>query len=160
MDPPQWGDFTGDASLSAVPYLHQFPHVRRILVVRHPLEYAGSLLRVGPLKARSQVHGLQTYLDQHYPEIYEEPDELSAALRFWLIWNTLADNYANIRVRLDDLGIYRLFELVGHEPKWPLYDLGPVNVGPLPGAVPRLADVKDDLAREVRNLALYFGWAL
>lgn len=90
-DPPDWGDRRAEASWLAVPFLPDAGRV--ILLVRHPLLCAASLLQItGPIRewARRKI------------EFYH-PDLVSDSVQWWTAWNRRALQYADEVLFLGDL---------------------------------------------------------
>lgn len=124
---PYWGDLVGDSSLAAMPYMAELPGVTKVLVVRHPLDFVSSMLKVGPLLAGVQPAGLQEYLTVTFPDVMTAKNEVEAALRYWLHWNRTARPHAQAVLRIEDLTVPALLAAVGSEALWYTYPLGVVN---------------------------------
>lgn len=156
----RWADgWDGDSSLAAVPFLPRLQHLTRLLVVRHPLTFAGSICRVGPLLERSQPEGLHAYLDDAYPWIADAPDDVAAAIDYWIAWNRAALPHVDRVARIEDLHSFLLLDLLGLHPRWHTFPLPPVNVGPS-GDDPTWDDLDPARADAARTLADELGYDL
>lgn len=156
---PRWGAFEGDSSLAAVPYMLTPGIARRVLLVRHPLGFAGSLLRVGPLLAGSQPDGLTRYLKARHPHVFDTDRETTAALRYWTVWNRQAADHADVVLRIEEVTVADLLVAVERTPRWPTYPVDPTNVGPN-GDDLRWGVQDPETAIDARNLAREFGYNL
>jgi hypothetical protein len=158
-DPPRWGDFEGDSSLAAVPYLIDLPDVIRVLVVRDPFSVVSGFLKAGPFIAGSQPAGMIEYLDQRFPGIRQSKTEAEGALRYWLAWNRTAVQNADVVLRLEDLTVDMLLKAIGREPRWHPYPLGPINQSPsYARGYYEASDIPDYLFREAMEEAANFGY--
>lgn len=126
-NPPRWTSLQGDASLAAMPYMAELPDVTKVLVVRHPLAFVSSMLKVGPFLTGSQPAGLVEYIDATFPDVMASENEVEAALRFWLHWNQTARQHCDSWLRLEDLTVPKLLEAVGSKALWHSYPLGLIN---------------------------------
>jgi hypothetical protein len=124
---PHWGRLVGDSSLAAMPYMEELPNVTKVLVVRHPLDFVSSMLKVGPLLDGGQPAGLKEYLTVTFPDVMTAENEVEAALRYWLHWNRAALPQAQAVLRIEDLTVAALLAAVGREALWDSYPLGSIN---------------------------------
>lgn len=126
------GPFDGDSSLAAMPWLpYLSDDVRKVLLVRHPLDVVASLLATGPLLAGSQPVGLMKYLHREMPDVVDGgQSEVDAAARYWMRWNLAAARHADTVLRLEDATVDVLCQYVRVEPRWPTFPMAPVNCGP------------------------------
>lgn len=81
-----------DSSWMAVPYLSHYPTTPIVLVHRHPLAVASSLVGIGFFTTPSQY---RTFLYRKMPEL-KTLTPFEAACRFYVRWNELALEYAEV----------------------------------------------------------------
>lgn len=130
MTEQEWGPFEADSSLAAVPFLDRHPQARKVLVVREPLAFAGSILAVGPLLCGSQPRALADHLARRHPWVLDAPTEAGAALRWWAVWNGQGASHADVTLRLEGLTPDVLYDACGVVPRWPTFPFDrPVNAG-------------------------------
>lgn len=98
----------------AVPYLPQ-PDAHVVLLVRHPLQVAASMVASG---LTAPTSGVRHWAARRCPEI-DGDHEPTLALKWWLAWNDRAVEYADQVIPLDGA---RPAPFDGHLPRW--------NVGP------------------------------
>lgn len=115
----EWpADKIGESSYEAVPLLpHLRPKVEQVvLLARHPVDVAHSWIQQGVFtdEWRNQDDLLQKVLAKHLPGIDAQPDPASRALWFWLEWNRLALQYADLVLLLNNTTPHRLLIAVGH----------------------------------------------
>jgi len=151
-----WGDYEGDASLAAVPFLAE-ADAWRVLVVRHPLDVAASIVRTGGFLAGNQPSALLHYVRRHHPQVFDQPDELSAAVAYWTAWNIHAEPHADRIVLLEDLTVPAVFDAVRLAPRWQRFPLGAVNTGPS-GVRPQWDDIEPAVRDTAQQVASRFGY--
>jgi len=112
--PVDWNGAEADSSFLAVPFL---PVDDAVVLhqVRHPLEFARSMLGTELLTDHRRDKPFPTAIGRHAPEVYqpERPPERAALM--WQIWNTRAEAHADVTYRLEDLdaaALLRLADLV------------------------------------------------
>ncbi|MFC4869334.1 hypothetical protein [Streptomonospora arabica] len=97
---PRWRGFEADASWLAVPRLSEV-RARTVLLVRHPLDVAHSMLQLGWFTPqRASISRVLAAVD---PRILGEPTRADQAMALWLRWNTVARPHAAHVVRFGDL---------------------------------------------------------
>ena len=91
QEPPDWGNKANEASWLAVPFLPV--DARVLLIVRHPLLVAASMLQItGTIRewAREKIH-------------FFHDDLVSDSMNWWLAWNKRAIDHAHDVYFLEDL---------------------------------------------------------
>jgi hypothetical protein len=89
----------GDASWMAVPRLRWFRGTK-FLQLRHPMKVVQSWVAVGFFSFSPALH-LQARWAREYMSF--TGDDLTDAMRWWVLWNDLASRQADFTYRLEDL---------------------------------------------------------
>lgn len=156
---PRWGEFEGDSSLAAVPYLGEMHDVRKVLMVRNPFRFVSSMLKVGPFMTGSQPAGLVEYITEMMPDVMRSDTEVEAALRFWLHWNALGHVRADVTLRIESTTQPMLLDAIERIPRWMTYPIGIVNHAANYSMGEYTIDgVPAALIEAVRNQAARFGY--
>lgn len=98
----------GDASWMAVPRLESFGGVR-VLQLRHPMavvrSFTGTRFFSEPERYGSQAEYARAFFDP-------SGDDVLDAMRWWVLWNSWAAAHADLVVRLEDLGVETVAEIL------------------------------------------------
>lgn len=127
-DPPRWRQFAGDSSLAATPLLHRYPQMTRILVVRHPYDFAQSWLFNGSFLANGAPADLTRFVGRRFPEVLSAANDTEATLLYWCVWNETALAHVNEVLPLEQLDLPTLLAATKHRHRWPLYPFSGVKV--------------------------------
>jgi hypothetical protein len=110
--PPDWGEWEGESSWMAVPFL---PLDDTVVLhqVRHPLDFVRSVCGFGFLSNRSAEFIYPKVVGRHAPEVYAHPTQPERGAAMWRIWNARAEAHAVITYRVEDLDTALLMRLCG-----------------------------------------------
>ena len=99
-------DFDGDSSWMAAPRLARFDGLA-LLQLRHPVPVIRSFMGI---RFFSEPHKTQRrYAAAHFEMT---GDDMVDAMRWWVYWNELADEHADLTYRLEDFGSDLLAEIL------------------------------------------------
>lgn len=167
--PVAWGNWQADSSWMAVPHLaaHDGPAV---LVVRHPLLVAKSMLELGWFRHDKRLD-IAKLIYRFRPQIRAEKTRPDKVMAMWVHWNTAALPYVAGVFRLEDLnehGAADLLDAVGVRRRPDPADLQAIRSDPqranLKVDVPReswsvdWADFRPELRSAGRRVARMFGY--
>lgn len=160
MTPRVWHRFEGDSSLAAVPFLPEWvDHTHRVLLIRHPVDVAASWAHNGAILDGSMPAGLDIYVKDRHPTVFEAANDMDAGLRYWVEWNRQALPHVDTVIRVEDATPELLLEAVGRTAKWPLFPFDePVNGSD--AERPGLDGVPSGVVDEVQDMAEQFGYKL
>lgn len=110
LKPVDWSGADGDSSFLAVPFL---PVDDAVVLhqVRHPLEFARSVVGIAFLSDNRREKPFPTIVGRHFPEVYEPERQPERAAVLWRVWNTRAEEHADITYRLEDFDVPLLLRL-------------------------------------------------
>jgi hypothetical protein len=95
--PPVYTPQTVDSSWFALPHIDR-DDIFAIHLIRDPLRVISSW------KANKSLHSrfVRRFLSAHMPEILEpENDEFTSLLKYWVLWNELAETTCDIRTKIE-----------------------------------------------------------
>jgi hypothetical protein len=105
-----WNGADGESSFLAVPFL-PLDDVVVLHQVRHPLEFARSMLGTELLADHRRDKPFPTAIARHAPEVYEPARPPERAALMWRIWNTRAEPHADLTYHVEDLDEALLLEI-------------------------------------------------
>ena len=118
----------GDASFLSIPYLDQLPERTVVLhQIRNPLDVIRSHMGIRffadpyvPSIYLAKEHPqILDFLRSHAPEIIEADSEITRCMRYWYLWNRMAERAQSnpaliyIRYRIEDLDLAMLQNILG-----------------------------------------------
>ena len=99
----EWGDYDGDSSALALPYMKKYDSEILFHQVRNPWRFLRSQMTSRGLF--SNAYG--EFLLRHCPEAAEYQDgpdpTLGWSAMFWIEWNRMAEGMADLTYRIEDL---------------------------------------------------------
>ena len=113
--PVSWNGAEGDSSFVAAPFLPLEDDIVVLHQVRHPLNYARSVVGIGFLSEQRRGRPWTTVIEKHAPEVYEPKRQAERAAMLWRVWNTQVEGHADFTYRLEDYDpalVLRLAELL------------------------------------------------
>lgn len=102
--------YVGDSSWLAMPYLPVLDAFI-IHVVRHPLKVIASLKGIG-FFAQPTVHGEYLQWARRWTPGIDSVSAQDKEAWFYFIWNSMIEPWADIRVRVEDMDVKRIYKLV------------------------------------------------
>jgi len=182
-----WGEFDGDASCYAVPYLNELPGDTLVVhQVREPLATIRSLANWGlfrPFSIRSHIvlplvrftrgqparELALSFMKVHSRDAWRRHGEMARVAKHWIDWNRAIELHSQeagleyVRYRVEDLRGAKLLELAEsidvRTSTLPVDRLEPLNVGRM-SRFPDVSpnDLPADLRSEVAGLARSYGY--
>ena len=113
--PVNWNGAQGDSSFVAVPFLPLADDIVVLHQVRHPLNFARSVVGIGFLSEKRRGKPWPSVVEKHAPQVYGPDRQAERAAMLWRVWNTEVEQHADITYRLEDYDtalVMRLAELL------------------------------------------------
>lgn len=93
-----WGDYEADASWLAAPHVRTQPDLFVVHLVRQPL----LVLRSSASFFSETMGAYHDAIRRAVPQVFEVDDPIERFSRYWIHWNALVDDRADMQVRIED----------------------------------------------------------